>query len=88
MRCRQHFGPGVIDLVQAIWPGKIQTPRKLGYAGRRFFRQRAIQGAADFVATPPQLKAPIIADRGDVETGGRRIAKQVRHRHSDLVTHP
>ncbi len=88
MPCRKHFGPGAVDLVQALAPGKMQTPCNLGDTGRRFFRQSAFHGSADFVATTPQLNAPIVAERSDVETGDCRIAKQLRHRHSDLVTHP
>jgi hypothetical protein len=88
MPCRQHFGLGAVDLVQAFAPGKMQTPCNLGYAWRRIFRESAVQGDADFVSTPPQLNAPIIAKRSDVEIGDGRIGKQLRHRHSNLVTHP
>jgi hypothetical protein len=88
MLCRKHCGLGAVDLVEALSPGKIQTPRNLGYTGRRFFHQSALQGEADIVSTTPQLNTPIIAERSDVKTGRRRIAKQLRHRHSDLVTHP
>src|ERR1035441_6241870 len=88
MPCRQHLGLGAVYLVQALAPGKMQTPCNLGDTGRRLFRQSAIQSEADFGATTPRLNSPIIAERSDVEIGGRRIAKQLRHRHSDLVTHP
>src|SRR5262249_25268655 len=87
MPCCKHFGPGAVDLVLALSPGKMQTPRNLGYTGRRLFLQGALQKAADFVSTAPQLNASIIAERSDVENAGRWIAKYLRHRHSDLVTH-
>ena len=61
MPCRQHLRLGAVDLVQALAPGKMQTPCKLGDTGRRFFRQSAVQGKADFGATPPRLNSPIIA---------------------------
>jgi hypothetical protein len=88
MPCRQHFGLGAVDLVQALAPGKMQTPCKVGYTWRRIFRESAVHGEPDFVFTTPQLNAPIIAKRSDVETGDRRVCKQLRHRHSNLVTHP
>src|SRR5207244_12371803 len=69
MPCRQHLGPGAVDLVQALAPGKMQTPRNLGDTGRRLFRQSALQGEADFGATTPRLNSPIIAMAKSVAAG-------------------
>ena len=87
MPCRQHFGLGAVDLVQTLAPGKMQTPCKLGYTWRRIFRESAVHGEADFVSTTPQLNAPIISKRSDIEAGDRRVGQQPRHRHPNLVTH-
>jgi hypothetical protein len=87
MPCRQHFRPCAVDLVQALAPGKMQTPCNFVDTWRWIFLQSAIYGEPNFVTMTPQLNAPIIAERSDVENSACRIAKQLGDRHSDRVTH-
>jgi hypothetical protein len=88
MPCRQRFGPGAVNLVQALAPRKMQPLCNFVDTWRWLFLQSAIHGDPNFVGITPQLNAPIIAKRSDIEAGARRIAKQLDDRHPDLVTHP
>ena len=82
----------ILDMARSIWYKRSPlakcrrraTSETLGGGSSARARSRARRTSA------PRRRdaATEFPDHCDVEIGGRRIAKQLRHRHSDLVAHP